>query len=119
MLNSLIHPPLFKKMRTAFLRKGLIGVMYLFIHSCLYKIVRILTWRQNNGTYNSIATVYVRRKYLKRNRERMFAALYTLNACVFVYTAFEEEKLNILRRNSCSPYHVHCNRPKIAMFRKD
>lgn len=76
MLNSLILPPLFKKMRIAFLKKGLIGVMYIFIHSCLYKIIRILTWRQSSGTYNSITTVYVRRKYLKRNRERTFAALY-------------------------------------------
>lgn len=76
MLDSLIHSLLFKKMKTAFLRKGLIGVMYIFIHSCLYKIVRILTWSQNNGTCNSITTDYMRRKYLKRNRERMFAALY-------------------------------------------
>lgn len=45
MLNSLILPPLFGKMKTAFLKKGLIGVMYVFIHFYLCKIIRILTWR--------------------------------------------------------------------------
>lgn len=76
MLNSLVLPPLFRKMKTAFFKKGLIGVMHVFIHFCLCKIIRVLTWRQNNGTSNSITTVYIRRKYLKRNREYFLLCIY-------------------------------------------
>lgn len=94
MLNSLILPPLFRKMKTAFLKKGLIGVMYVFTHFCLCKIIRVLTWRQNNGVHDSITTVYIRRKISeKKQGENICCSVHTLNSCIFSCKAYEEEKV--------------------------
>lgn len=60
MLNSLNLPSLFKNIKTASFKKGLIGVMHVFVHFCLCKIIRVLTSKKNKGIYNFITTVYIR-----------------------------------------------------------